>query len=131
FAREACAEAQARVAEIRALVAEQYETEFASLKEAEEKLTLADQMVRQVALAHYEVTKDTNPHAAVTVAVSHVPQYDDAEALEWARKTGMALIPESLDKKALEKIAKATTLPFVKMVDKPSIRVASDLAAAL
>lgn len=57
--------------------------------------------------------------------------YDDTAALAWARETKMALVPESLDRKNFEKIAKATPLPFVTYRQEPRVTLATQLNAAL
>lgn len=43
----------------------------------------------------------------------------------------MALIPESVDLKALRKIATVQALPFVTVTERPSVRISTDLAKAL
>jgi hypothetical protein len=57
--------------------------------------------------------------------------YDAATAFEWAKSAKLALIPEQLDKKSFEKIAKATPLPFVTYGSETRVEIVSDLDKAL
>jgi hypothetical protein len=57
--------------------------------------------------------------------------YDPAQAFTWAREKQMALVPESLDRRAFEKIAKATPLEFVTEKITPVAQIATDLAKVL
>lgn len=91
----------------------------------------AEQELRALALATYQTTREKNPAPGVVVKVGQSLVYDDALALAWAHETGLALVPESVDRKALEKIAKATPLPFVSYEEKPVVTLATDMEAAL
>lgn len=89
-----------------------------------------ESQVRALALAAHETDPDaTTP--GVTVKCFATMAYDAAEALAWAQGTRMALVPEALDVRAFEKIAKASPLPFVEYGSKPRASIATDLAAVL
>lgn len=87
--------------------------------------------VRGMALVTYETTGEKKLIPGVDVVVGEELVYEESDAWEWAQKTGMCISPAKLDAKAFAKIAKAAPLPFVKKVDKPSVRIASDLLAKL
>lgn len=93
--------------------------------------TETEAALRALVLAHYEMTKEKKPVPGVEVKEKVTLSYVEKDALEWARTTRMALLPESLDAKAFEKIAKATPLPFVVEVTTPQAQIAKDLEAAL
>lgn len=96
-----------------------------------EQLTVAECDLKDSALAHYAATGERKPFQGVEVKVKSVLSYDTAEALAWAKSTTLALVPESLDVKAFEKLAKATALPFVTVHDRPQAQIARDLSAVL
>jgi hypothetical protein len=57
---------------------------------------------------------------------------DTAAALAWAKKTGLALVPESVDEKALLAFAKAgQPFEFVTVEEGLAVKIATDLTAAL
>lgn len=87
--------------------------------------------VRGMALVEHEQTGEKKLIPGVEVIVGEELVYDETAAWEWAQKTGMCVSPAKLDLKAFAKIAKATDLPFVTKVAKPSVRIASDLLAKL
>jgi hypothetical protein len=87
--------------------------------------------VRALGLNAYHITKKKEPAPGLEIKISRVFSYTEAEALAWAKKTGMCLIPEALDKSAFEKVAKATTLPFGSFDDVPKVFIGSQLNAAL
>lgn len=124
-------EAQARVKALRA----QFEADIASLVEAAQLAAQAcaesEEAARALTVALYQTTGDKAPAEGAAIRLTTKLAYDDADALAWAKQTGMALIPESLDRKALEKIAKASQLPFVTITQEPSATLASDLTQYL
>lgn len=91
----------------------------------------AEAACKALVIAHFEATGEKKPVPGVEVKEKVNLIYDDAEALEWARSTKMALLPESLDVKAFEKIAKATKIPFIVEIVEPQAQIASDLEKAL
>src|SRR5262249_46813439 len=96
----------------------------------------AEAMLRLSTLAHYEQTKESRPTAGVQVAVYKEPVYDLQKADEWTREHKIAriperVIPEQLDRKAFDKIARVTPLDFVEWKEEPQVRIATDLEKAL
>jgi hypothetical protein len=100
---------------------ESYRIAKALREEAEDELRLA-------ARTAYDATGDRKAEPGAEVKLFDMPRYDDAEALEWAKGSGMCL---TLDKKAFEKVAKATALPFVTIEQEPRVSLASDLSAVV
>jgi hypothetical protein len=88
----------------------------------------AEDHLRLAARAAYDATGDRKAEPGAEVKLFDMPRYDDAEALEWAKGSGMCL---TLDKKAFEKVAKATALPFVTIEQEPRVSLASDLSAVV
>lgn len=88
----------------------------------------AEAELRQAARSAYEMTGERKAEPGAEVKLFDVTRYDDAEALEWAKGSGMCL---TLDKKAFEKVAKATALPFVTIEQEPRVSLASDLSAVV
>jgi hypothetical protein len=91
----------------------------------------AEGMLRASALAHYEQTKVTKPTAGVQVKLFTQLEYDLEKADKWTRERGIARIPEQLDQKAFEKIAKATSISFVVEKKVPKVTIATNLEKAL
>ena len=81
--------------------------------------------VKAEALAEFEAN-GTKKFDGCEVKVFTKLDYPEADAFAWAKESGLAL---TLDKKAFEKIAKATPLPFVVEVQEPKVTIASDLSA--
>jgi len=87
--------------------------------------------VRGMALVTYEQSGEKKPVPGVEIVVGEELVYDEADAWKWAQVTGMCMTPAKLDVKSFAKIAKAAPLPFVEKVEKPSVRIASDLLKKL
>lgn len=142
---EALAEQVARVAALRRNVAalsatyrakrEAFDADTADLcglREAEEAdLAAAERTVCALALSHYEATQDKAPTLGVAIKLFESLDYDPDAAFAWAKEKQMALVPESLDRKAFERIAKATSLPFVSVSTEARAQIARDLDKAL
>ena len=96
-----------------------------SAKEDQEK---AEESLRQAALALYQSTGEQHPGPGVEVKVGTKLVYDPSVALAWGWDHRLAL---TLDKKAFEKIAKASPLDFVGIEANPYVAIASDLGAVL
>lgn len=77
--------------------------------------------VKALARAHYDATGDKTPLTGVEVKLYNTMAYADGDALAWAKRTNMALVPESLDRKAFEKIAAAAPLDFVTYGKEPRV----------
>lgn len=97
---------------------------------AREKQAVADAelMLRSLVGAHYDMTGEKKPVAGVEVKERTKRTITDrAAALAWARQSGMALIPEDVDEKAVLKIASVTPLPFVTVTTEPQVNIDSTL----
>jgi len=97
-------------------------------------LAESEKSARTFAVAIYEADKSSKTLCeGVAIRVSTKLVYDPTAALARAKVMGVAVIPESLDTKAFEKIAKASpeSFPFVSFVDEPSAALGSDLSVYL
>jgi len=99
-----------------------------SYKDAQDAVAQAEECVRTATLAEFERTGSKAPAPCVGVRVMTRLVYDANTALAWAREHDMAL---SLDKRAFEKVAKASPPEFVEIVQEPSATIAVDLSAYL
>lgn len=88
---------------------------------------VAEKEVQALALAHFGATQERKPADGVEIKEFNVISYSAADAFEWAKKSGLALKPESLDEPAFEKIANATPLPFVTYGKEPRAQIAKNL----
>ena len=91
----------------------------------------AEAALRALILAHYELTKEAKPAKGAEVKMQKGLTYDAAAAFSWAKEKGMALLPESLDVAAFEKIASVSDLPFVTKTETPQAQIATDMDKAL
>ena len=88
----------------------------------------ADAVVRTLALKEYERLGVKKLVAGVEIAIAKTYAIDETAGLAWAREKQMCLVPESLDVKAVKKLATVQPLPFVIVTETPSVRIASDLS---
>ena len=130
-ARREAATTNEAVKAARAAWEETYADLLALQRDEKQAVERAEAELRALAVATYETTRNKAPAPGVAIRVSTQLVYDEAHALTWARETGLALIPESVDRRALEKIAKATPLPFVSYEEEASATLAKDLDAVL
>lgn len=84
--------------------------------------------LRQLALQEYEQTGSKTLAPGVGIRLTREGIYARETAVAWAKEKDVALL---LDVKAFEKIALATSLPFVQVQKVPSATLAKDLGAAL
>lgn len=89
----------------------------------------AEANAKALIAVHYAQTKNTAPVAGAAVKLFKTIRYDAARALAWAKETKLALLPESLDVKAFEKIASVTDLDFVTRDSEPRVQLAKELNA--
>lgn len=94
-------------------------------------LEAAEAQLRALAIEHFTRTGERKPTPGVEIKMKTSLDYDAVAALAWAKQTGLALVPESVDDKALRQIAKATPLPFVTTTETPQAQIATDLEKAL
>jgi hypothetical protein len=124
-------EVNAKIEEARAAFLESIK---ALAKEAEQlgsERASAEEMLRASTLAHYQQTKETRPTAGVQVKLYTQLEYDLEKADKWTRERGLARIPERLDQRGFEKIAKATPIDFVEVKQVPKVTIATDLEKVL
>lgn len=101
------------------------------IKDRAAAVDAAEAGLRALALAHHARTGETKPTAGVEVKLYATLRYDPQTALAWAKQTNLALVPESLDARAFEKVAKATPLPFVTTEHAARAQIATDLSKIL
>lgn len=101
-----------------------------AVKDTAAATAVADAELRALVLAHYRATGEKAAAPGCGVRLVTALGYDNKQALEWAKGTGMALV---LDTKAFEQIAKASpgSFPFVVVEQVPQATVATDLDEAL
>lgn len=88
--------------------------------------------VRHLAEIVYRSTKEKRVAAGVSIRVEHtVTVTNEQAALEWAQRTGMALIPARVDVRKLRQFALIDPLPFVKVGEAVKVLIASDLRNAI
>ena len=102
-----------------------------SLRTSSLRLTDLECEARAIALNAYKATGSKEPAPGVEIKVGKAYLYTPADALAWAKETKLCLVPESLDAKAFDKIAKATPLPFVTVREDPKVFIATQLNASL
>lgn len=102
-------------------------------KKAADEAAAAEAEVKVLTEALYAIDQNAKPTAGVEVKKYKSVQITDAAAaLEWAKRTDLCLVPESLDVNALTALVLAgQVLPFAKLVETPKATVASDLVKAL
>lgn len=106
--------------------------EIANERELGERVANLDAIARELAINVYADTGDTAPAPGVSLSLATHATYNKNEALEWARTAlPSAVIPEQLDVKIFDKIARTGTLGFVRLDTVPTVKIASDLDAAL
>ena len=92
-------------------------------------LETEEQLLRELAVAHYKTTSDKHPAPGVDIRIVKTLEYDAGQAFAWAKATGMAL---TLDRKAYEKIALANGgLTGTKIEEVPRATIAQDLTEAV
>ena len=114
---------------------EQFEASIAHhtarLKTLNDAVASSEASARAIAVALYHTTGEKKPTEGVQIKVTTKLVYDPAEAFAKAKAMGVAIVPEALDVKAFEKIAKASrdSFPFVEVVEEPTATLGSDLSS--
>lgn len=103
----------------------------ARLKGLVEAVAMSEDAAKKLGEALHAATKNKAPVDGLSIKEMNVYSYSKSDAFAWAKEKGLALIPESLDVAAFEKIAKATPLPFVTHTVEGKAQLASDLSAYL
>jgi hypothetical protein len=91
----------------------------------------AEAALRAAAEAHYVATGEKKPVDGVSIRETTALEYDDADAIAWAKTAMPQLVHETLDGKAFEKVAKAspTAVPFVAVTTTGKATIATELPA--
>lgn len=106
--------------------------ERARLSGIEREIEATESEVRGLAKIAHETTGDRKPAPGVEIVMTKEYAVDEPAGLAWAQGARLCLIPESLDVKAVRKMAAAgVPLPFVQVTETPAVRLASNLVAAL
>lgn len=95
---------------------------------AKQEVADSEAELRAAGFAAYAETGTKQLPRGLGVRVTTKLDYDPAEALTWAKHHGLAL---QLDKAAFERIVKADTPDFVKMIDVVTITLPTDTAKLL
>ena len=93
-----------------------------------QQLTEAEATLRAAAIEAYKATGNKTPGPGLAIKIMTRLEYELKDALTWAIEHKMAL---KLDSSAFEKIAKTTTLEFVRVDEEPMATIATDLDKAL
>lgn len=103
------------------------------LAQAKADAAASEDAARALIVAIYQTTGSKKPAEGAGVQVRTKLEYDEADAFAKAKQMGVAIVPEKLDAKAFEKIAKASpeSFPFVRVVEEPVATLGSDLSAYL
>ncbi|HEX8843973.1 MAG TPA: hypothetical protein VF791_04990 [Pyrinomonadaceae bacterium] len=109
---------------------ERWQTHSDIRKEAKERVSVLEADVKKLTVEYFEATGDKKAHEAAYVRVTETLEYDEEEALTWAR----ANLPEALtlDVDAFEEYVKGmrkiNPLPFVAFKKEPQPCIARDLS---
>jgi hypothetical protein len=107
---------------------EQHKEDLFAQRFAVDTIAKQELVVRVLGAEVYLNTGEKKPAPGVEVKVFKTMEIvDQGAALEWAKLTNMALIPERVDEKALYKIAAATPLPFVHYSEDPKVTIGTAL----
>ena len=93
-----------------------------------QQLPEAETSLRAAAIEAYKATGNKTPGPGLAIKIMTRLEYELKDALTWAIEHKMAL---KLDSSAFEKIAKTTTLEFVRVDEEPMATIATDLDKAL
>jgi hypothetical protein len=127
--REFAARLKASVDEARAKFAAGYAREIEDAKAAAAFVDDAERTVRALAVSEYEAGAALP--GGVSVIEKKVVTIDDAKALEFAKASKVGYVAETFDRKALEKLARSTEVPYATVTEEPDTRIASDLSGYL
>lgn len=108
---------------------QQWESARVNLQIAKGNVLSNEADVRERALGIYEEVGDKIPHPAVTIKMYTVLNYEDLNALDYAREH----LPKALklDKRTFETAAKVLNLDFVTIQQEPRATIARDLSGYL
>lgn len=126
--RRVAAESKQRLAEAQAAFQAEHAALITEVAQLQAAAAEAEATLRDLAIAAYQATGEKHPAPGVGVSLTTTLDYDDVQALAWAREQGAALL---LDRKGFEAIARALPLAFVTRSEVPKATLARDLGAAL
>ena len=109
----------------------QLANELREERDLQQRCAALEALIQTAAVAEYGANGENSPALGVKVKLFDRLDYNKDFAFSWAKEKGMCLIPESLDVKAFEKIAKATDLPFVLVDVTPKAYIDSDLSKVI
>ena len=110
---------------------EENQTLIGALEDARHERDNADYVVRTMAEEGYKLglsQGQQHPAPGVEIKLRAVVEYDQQEALHWAKTKDLCLL---LDVKAFESIARTGVIPFAEIVHQPVAYIARDLGKAL
>lgn len=102
-----------------------------SVRQARNATAAAETALKAIAQEEYKQTAETKLCPGITVKLFETFTYDEQVAYRWCKQAGIAINPESLNRKEFEKIAKASPLAFVEYVKEPRVQISEDLDKAL
>lgn len=106
-----------------------YAIHSVALTQALAEVDMYEKQIREEAARLYQEKREKQPHPAVKVILKTKLQYVPEIALEWCKQNlTPAVIPESLDVKTFEKLAKEVKPEFVTIVEEPQAQIAQDLS---
>jgi len=128
--RQVVADASSVLAERRRQWEEQNQTLLNASKALQSDLVQAETDLRSWAVSQYYRTGNKAPGPGVNIRMRTTVEYNDAEALEWAKAHSTCLV---LDAKTFEKAAKAGLVDagVATIVEEPTATIATDLGKAL
>ena len=95
---------------------------FSEIDILKEQMIKTETEIREMALMEYKETGKKKLEYGVEIKIFKKLEYEEAEALKWAKDHNMAL---SLDKRAFDKIAKADPMDFIKINEIPQATLPS------
>ena len=101
------------------------------INQAKDDVVAGEIIVRTRGIELYSATQDKKPVPGVEIKLKKSYTVDQAAGLAWAIAKDMCLIPASLNVEAVKKLASVQPLPFVTVVDEPTVQIATDLAKAI
>lgn len=129
--REEAAKAKAALEWARKKWEEDNAALIADARYCADRMAEAEGRLREMALASFQATGDKNPGPGVSIRMMTRLEYNLNLARLWAQDHRMFL---TLDTKTFEKFVKsggADQVPFVNVIQEPSIAIAVDLSKAL
>jgi hypothetical protein len=121
----------ATLAELREAFDAAHREHIDALTTTKRELESIEAEIRGSALVVHDITGEPKPVAGVEIKGFTVYAIDETAALAWAREKQLCLVPESLDVKALQALAKVQALPFVTVSKEYKAQIATDLTRAL